>query len=44
MPVISIPIENELAEDIHLIMTSKNVEEEEMKEHPAHKIMESLGF
>src|SRR3989344_6563572 len=40
MPVISIPIEIGFAEDIHFILTSKNVAEEEMKEHPSHKIME----
>ena len=44
MPIISIPIENSIAEDIHAIFTLKNVAEEEMKEHPAHHIMESLGF
>jgi len=44
MPVISIPIEHDLAEDIHSIMLLKNVGEEEMKEHPSHHIMDSLGF
>lgn len=44
MPVISIPIEYIMAGDIHSIMLSKNVVEEEMKEHPSLKIMESLGF
>ena len=44
MPIISIPIENTLAEEIHSIMTSKNVTEEEMKEHVSEKIMEVLGF
>ena len=44
MPVISIPIEEFMADDIRLIMLSKNVTEEEMKEHPSFKIMESLGF
>jgi len=44
MPIISIPIENTLANDIHSIMTTKKVKEEEMKEHPSHSIMESLGF
>jgi hypothetical protein len=44
MPVIGIPIDAHLAQDIHSIMTSKNVPEEEMKEHPSEKIMEFLGF
>ena len=44
MPIISIPIEDVMALDIHSIMLSKNITEEEMKEHPSHKIMESLGF
>ena len=44
MPIISIPINETLAQDIHFIMTSKNVAEVEMKEHPTDKIMEILGF
>ncbi len=44
MPVISIPIEDSAAEDIHSIMLAKNVVEEEMKEHASQKIMEYLGF
>jgi len=44
MPVIEIPIENNLTSSIHSIMISKNVIEEEMKEHPSLKIMNSLGF
>ena len=44
MPVISIPITEDMAEDIYYIMTSKNIPEEEMKEHASLKIMESLGF
>ena len=44
MPMISIPIDISLVEDIHFIFTDKNVVEEEMKEHLSEKIMESLGF
>jgi len=44
MPMISIPIDQNMAEDIHSVMLSKNIPEEEMKEHPSLKIMESLGF
>ncbi len=44
MPIISIPIESNMARSIRSIMLSKNVIEEEMKEHPSLSIMESLGF
>lgn len=44
MPVLSIPIPENLAEDIHSIIFSKSVPEEEMREHASQKIMESLGF
>ena len=44
MPVISIPIEEPLAQNIHSIFISKDIPEEEMREHPSEKIMESLGF
>jgi hypothetical protein len=44
MPIITIPIEEDLAEDIHSIMLSRNITEEEMKENPSEKIMEALGF
>ena len=44
MPILSIPIEESIAEDIHSILTGQNVPEEEMKEHPSEKIMEALGF
>ena len=44
IPIISIPIDYEDAETIHSIMTSKDVIEEEMKDHPSEKIMDVLGF
>ncbi len=44
MPVISIPIENNMADEIRAIFLTKNVPEEEMKEHISDKIIESLGF
>ena len=44
MPVISIPIDGVIAQDIHSIMLSKNIAEVEMKEHASEKIMEILGF
>jgi len=44
MPILSIPIEEMMAEKIHSIMLAENVAEKEMKEHPSEKIMEALGF
>ena len=44
IPILSIPIDDDKAENIRSIMLSKNVTEEEMKEHPSLSIMESLGF
>ncbi len=44
MPVISVPIDETLAEDIQSIMLAKNIPEEEMREHPSEKIMDRLGF
>ncbi|KKQ87325.1 MAG: hypothetical protein UT09_C0017G0012 [Parcubacteria group bacterium GW2011_GWF2_38_8] len=44
MPVISMPIDQNYAEEIRGLMLSSNVPEEEMKEHPSEKIMDSLGF
>ncbi len=44
MPILSIPINETVAEDIHSIMFSQNIPEVEMKEHPSEKIMEVLGF
>lgn len=44
MPVLSIPIEEAIADDIHDIMLSRNIEEEEMKDHLSIKIMDVLGF
>ena len=44
MPILSIPIDETIAEDIHSIILSKNIAEVEMKEHVSEKIMEALGF
>ena len=44
IPVISIPIDYNMADDIHTVLTGKGVIEEEMTEHASSKIMESLGF
>lgn len=44
MPILSIPIDETLAVDIHSILLNRDVAEVEMKEHPSEKIMEVLGF
>lgn len=44
MPIVTISIDDSMAEEIHAILLSKNVAEEEMKEHPSLQIMERLGF
>ena len=44
MPIISMPIDLNHTEEIEHIMLSKNVPEEEMKEHVSEKIMDFLGF
>ncbi len=44
MPVLSIPINETLAPDIHARMLARNIPEVEMKEHASEKIMEMLGF
>jgi hypothetical protein len=44
MPVLTIPISLEIAEDIHSFMSGQEVAEVEMQEHPSHKIMDVLGF
>jgi hypothetical protein len=44
MPVVSLPIEKDMAKKIHSIFLSKNIPEEEIKEHASEKIMEILGF
>lgn len=44
VPIFSVPIEEKDVVKIHNIMLAHEVLEEEMKEHPSEKIMESLGF
>jgi hypothetical protein len=44
MPIITIPIEEGMAEEIYHLLLSQNIETVEMKEHPSEKIMEALGF
>ena len=44
MPIISAPIEPEHSSDIREIFLSKEIKEEEMKEHVSEKIIDSLGF
>ena len=44
MPILSIPIEHDVAIKIHNIFISKNVKEEELKGHVSETVMETLGF
>jgi hypothetical protein len=44
MPIITIPITENMAEEIHSFLLAQNIAEVEMKEHPSEKIMEALGF
>lgn len=44
MPILSIPIDETIAVEIHSILLSREIAEVEMKEHPSEKIMEVLGF
>lgn len=44
LPIISIPAEYNMLDEIKNVFLEKNVPEEEMREHPAEKIMETLGF
>jgi hypothetical protein len=44
LPIITIPLENTIAERVHAIISEQNISEEEIKEHPTEKIMEYFGF
>lgn len=44
MPIISIPIEFNLADKIRDTFMFKNIPEEEMRKHASEKIMDALGF
>ena len=44
MPIISLPIKPDLSQAVRNFMLLGGVIEEEIKEHPSEKIMESLGF
>ena len=44
MPILAIPIDDTLGENIKFIMLDQNIPEKPMKEHVSEKIMESLGF
>lgn len=44
MPMISIPLEESFSSSIQSIFLSKNIPEEEMREHVSEKIMDALGF
>lgn len=44
MPIIQVPIDSNLREEIREIFLYHGVEEQEMKEHPTEKVMDFLGF
>lgn len=44
MPILTIPIEADIAEDVHVILAEMGITLEEMREHPSEKIIEMLGF
>jgi len=44
LPIISMPIEEDMAAEIHNAFISKGIPEEEMKLHLSEKMLESLGF
>lgn len=44
MPILSMPVDDALAEEIYDIMAAKDIPEEEMTEHPFEKILEYFGF
>jgi hypothetical protein len=44
MPIIPIPIDDSMTEHVRDLFLSKNIPEEEMREHISDKIMEGLGF
>jgi hypothetical protein len=44
MPIITVTINENIAREVHNIFSSAEIPEVEMKEHPAEKIMEILGF
>jgi hypothetical protein len=44
LPIISIPIDIDMAENIRSLILEKEVAEEKMQEHTSEKIMNSLGF
>lgn len=44
MPIISVPIPNNIALEIRAVMIAKDIPLEEMREHVSEKIMDFLGF
>ena len=44
MPIFSMPVKLELAENVRSFMLKGEVPEEEIKEHVSEKIMDYLGF
>ncbi|MBP6913869.1 MAG: hypothetical protein KBC44_00305 [Candidatus Pacebacteria bacterium] len=44
MPIIAIPVNEELGEAIHYAMLERGIQEEPMTEHSSVKVMDRLGF
>lgn len=44
IPVVTIPVEEGLIEEIRDILSEQDIPQEEMKEHPSERIMDTLGF
>lgn len=44
MPIIAIPVDEEIGEAIRYVMLEKSIPEEKMSEHSSVKIMDRLGF
>jgi hypothetical protein len=44
LPILSIPIDEEIAPQIKEILKTKKIQEEEMQEHLSDRVMENIGF
>jgi len=44
MPILVVPIDVSMADEIRSTMLDRNIPEEEMREHASEKIMDRLGF
>ena len=44
MPILTIPIDISIADEVRSTLLDRNIPEEEMREHASEKIMDRLGF